>query len=286
MADTSLEKRVPSTLKDKTQYVLAFGVIASMLVVANIPVLVVFFFGVFAYLVVKILASGSKSETREIFEFYLAANEMLREDDRKWFGFELNEVISRGEGILQRMSSAPPLVHFAVGALYKKAGDHSSAVKYLSNVIEREGADESAYVYATPELRNYVKILRKIEREPADAPLTSSAVRSLERARKLRAAAMLEECQQNLNIVDIEGTEMEADERSAAARETEENTSVIYAEFFDPGRPENPDQPIEGTSESSEGQRSRAGRKNPDPFSNRKPISEVLHDIYDNKLSQ
>ncbi|HMO80977.1 MAG TPA: hypothetical protein PKD24_09310 [Pyrinomonadaceae bacterium] len=285
MADTSLEKRVPSTLKDKTQYVLAFGVIASMLVVANIPVLVVFFFGVFAYLVVKILASGSKSETREIFEFYLAANEMLREDDRKWFGFELNEVISRGEGILQRMSSAPPLVHFAVGALHKKAGDHSSAVKYLSNVIEREGADESAYVYATPELRNYVKILRKIEREPVDAPLTSAAVRSLERARKLRATAMLEECRRNLNVVDIEGTEIKAEESSDATLEKVDNTSVIYAEFVDTDRPENHDQTFEGTSDNSEGHRSRAGRKNSDPFSNRKPISEVLHDIYDNKVS-
>ena len=60
-------------------------------------------------------ASGSRNETREIFEFYLSANEILRDDERRWYGFEIKEAVHRGESILQRMSGAPPLLHFALG---------------------------------------------------------------------------------------------------------------------------------------------------------------------------
>ena len=59
--------------------------------------------------------------------------------------------------------------------------------------MENENADESTYIYPSPELRNYVKILRKIEREPAEAPQTSAAIRALERARRNRGKALLEE---------------------------------------------------------------------------------------------
>src|SRR5205814_9201898 len=67
---------------------LAFVVVAAMLVVANFPVYVVFFFGIFAYFLWKIFSTSSRSETREIFEFYLSANEILREDERRWFGLD------------------------------------------------------------------------------------------------------------------------------------------------------------------------------------------------------
>src|SRR4051794_16491574 len=163
-----------------------------MLLVAGFPMFVIFFFGIFAYFLFKMFASGSRNETREIFEFYLTANEILRDDDRRWYGFELKEVIHRGENILQRMSGAPPLLHFALGALYNKSGDHGAAAKHLSYIVENAASDESALVYPSPELRSYVKVLRKIEREPADAPMTSAAVRALERARKLRAKTLLE----------------------------------------------------------------------------------------------
>jgi len=67
-------------MKDRGQYLLAFGVVASMLLVAGFPLFVIFFFGIFAYFLLRMFASGSRSETREIFEFYLTANEMLRDD--------------------------------------------------------------------------------------------------------------------------------------------------------------------------------------------------------------
>src|SRR5688572_6829877 len=132
-----------------------------MLLVAGFPVFVIFFFGVFAYFLLRMFASGSRSETREIFEFYLAANEILRDDERRWYGFEIKDAISRGENIVRRMSGAPPLVHFALGALQNKAGDHKAAITNLAYIIENSSSDEASYAYPSEELRSYVKILRK-----------------------------------------------------------------------------------------------------------------------------
>ena len=144
MSDNKLERRQPGALKEKGQYALAFVVVAAMLIVTNIPVFVIFFFGIFAYFVVKMFSTSSGNETREIFEFYLAANDILRDDDRRWYGFEIKEAIDRGEAILQRMSAAPPLVRFTLGALYNKFGDHKAAVNHLSQVVENPHADEAA----------------------------------------------------------------------------------------------------------------------------------------------
>ena len=93
---------------------------------------------------------------RRIFEFYLSANEILRDDERRWFGFEVQEVLVRGERILQSMNGAPPLVHFTLGALYHKIGDYKSAVNHLSYVVENENSDESTYHLSdtgTPRIR-------------------------------------------------------------------------------------------------------------------------------------
>ena len=148
--NTSLVKIV----RDKGQYVIAFGVIASLLVVANIPIFVVFFFGVFAYFMAKMFSAGNKTRTRAVFEFYLSAHEILRDDLRRWYGFEINETINRGQQILKEMHNAPPLVHYALGALYNKIGDHSSAIKHLSHIAENPESFESSIVYPTPELRS------------------------------------------------------------------------------------------------------------------------------------
>lgn len=276
-----LEKKAPTALKEKGQYLLAFGVVASMLLVAGFPMFVVFFFGVFAYFLFKMFSAGSRNETREIFEFYLTANEILRDDERRWYGFEIQEAIRRGESILQRMSAAPPLIHFSLGALYNKAGDHGSAAKHLSYIVENAASDESALVYPSPELRSYVKVLRKIEREPADAPMTSAAVRALERARKIRAKTLLEESRSKMPPPQT------ADEREAKASERSEVLPLP--------------QPLFEVSENGEREKSGrfAERKHPrpapkerkeprkpkeDPFVDRKSISEVLHDIYDKNI--
>ncbi len=282
MSESKLQKRLPNALKERGQYALALVVIASMLIVTNIPIFVVFFFGIFAYFVIRMFSTGPRNETREIFEFYLSANEILRADDRRWYGFEIQETIQRGEEIIHRMSAVPPLVRFALGALYNKIGDHKSAVSHLTSVTENPSADELAYVYPTPELRNYVKILRKIEREPADAPLTSAAVRSLERARKIRAATLLEVSRQAYSTGEPfapNGRELEAgdepnsEQREAPSYQDAPPQHATIQAAFQQAPPVDQDRKKGSKKASKE-----------EEYANRQPITDVLHDIYDRNI--
>ena len=50
----------------------------------------------------------------------------------------------------------------------------------------------------SPALRRYVQLLRNIEREPATAPLALGAVRSLERGRRNHAVLLLAESRERL----------------------------------------------------------------------------------------
>lgn len=283
MSDDKIQKRLSSSVKERGQYFLAFGVIASMLAVAGFPVFVIFFFGIFAYFLWKVFSAGPRNETREIFEFYLTANDILRDDERRWYGFEIKESIVRGERLLTEMKGAPPLVHFALGALYNKIGDHSAAVNHLSYVVENEKADERAFIYPSPELRNYVRVLRKIERDPTEAPLTSSAVRALERARKNRASVMLGNSRQVLaaapppeeKVVEaIPLPQPAPNDRPLSVTVDEPEQSSNGRDIADNRTTNNGKPPARRTPD----------KQNADPFSNRKPISEVLHDIYDGNI--
>ncbi|MFL6466981.1 MAG: hypothetical protein ACJ72Z_03395 [Pyrinomonadaceae bacterium] len=285
-----MQERTESTslsrvVRDRGQYVLVFAVIASLLVVVNIPIFVVFFFGVFAYFMAKLISPGGRTRTRGIFEFYLSANEILREDMRRWYGFEINETISRGEQILKEMRHAPPLVHYALGALYHKVGDHSSAVKHLSYVSENPESFESAVVYPSTELRNYVNVLRKIEREPSEAPLTSAAVRSLERSRKLKSDLLLDESRRIVDQLKVKEPEKLPQPHTTSLN----GDSVVQSD-------EQTDSNSNGSSEK-EKEMPQQGTYLPAIFSekvkenakenegSRKPISEVLHDIYDSNVN-
>lgn len=265
---------------------MAFGVVASMLLVAGFPVFVIFFFAVFAYFLFKMFASGSRNETRDIFEFYLSANEMLRDDGRNWFGFEIKDSIARGEVILNRMSGAPPLVYFALGALYHKVGDHQAAINCLSHLIENDSANETAYVYPSQELRNYVKILRKIEREPADAPLTSASIRSLERVRKIRGKTLLEESRALFAAGNVANGDREripnSDGHSLPEIAPELPRRSITDNTFDGFERSIASQ--NGSPSSEHDKKDNSKRPKKDPFADRKPITEVLHDIYDKNV--
>jgi hypothetical protein len=268
------------TVRNKGQYLLAFGVVASLLVVVNIPIFIIFFFGVFAYFMAKMFSAGSKMRTRSIFEFYLSAHEILRGDLRHWYGFEINETITRGERIIKEMRNAPPLVHYALGALYRKVGDHSAAVRHLSFVAENPESFESSVVYPSVELRNYVSVLRKIEREPAEAPLTSAAVRALERGRKLKTDLFLSESRSVLektkpevpNAKELNGEQVEHQAPTADIHKTEDNSA---------GAQEQIRQEPQSVTSLHEKPRSRKNSKHDTP---RKPIVEVLHEIYDRNV--
>lgn len=284
MSETRLEKKVSAPLKEKGQYAVAFSVIAVMLYAVGFPVFLLFFVSVLTFFIWKVFSFEGRHETRRIFEFYLSANEILRDDERRWYGFEIQETIGRGESIVRSMSATPPLVHFGLGALYHKLGDHTLAAKHLMYVVEEKSADEMAFVYPTKELREYVRMLRKIERSPAEAPLTSSAIRSLERSRKNRGKELLEtsrlqlakgvlppaQSEQRLeSVVDI-SQYRDADHSSGGA----ESIYATYADGNEPMEKARSFKDMERRKPVSRQSRERANAE-------RKTISEVLHDIYD-----
>lgn len=267
------------SIKERGQYALAFGVIALLLYAVGFPVFLLVFFGVLAFFVWKVFTAEARNETRRIFEFYLAAHEILRDDERRWYGFEIKDAIARGEAVVRSMTSAPPLVHFALGSLYRKLGDHSSAVRNLSHVVDDASADEASIVFPTRDLREYVRMLRKIERAPAEAPLTSAAIRSLERARRNKAGEMLDHSRNQLAAIT-------ADEKRQAADALPEPSHVpIDASDSDlPLLAENMDVFRKATGSAPPEPAKKPARKRSAPVTERKTISEVLHDIYDKNV--
>ena len=281
MKETALEKRAAAPLKERAQYALAFGVISLMLYVAGFPIFLLFFFGVLTFFIWKVFSSDRRNDTRRIFEFYLFANEMLRDDDRRWFGFEIQEVIARGEAILSSMSTAPPLVYFALGSLYQKLGDHSSAIKYLSAI--EENPKEIKIIFPTKELRDYVRVLRKIERAPAEAPLTSAAIRSLERARKNRAVNLLE---RSRTLVADAPTQIEDEEKADKIRPIMRSVTEPAGDHVDDAETNaRASDAVDVTFANDKKEKGARGRDTRSPRLDRKTISEVLHDIYDTNIS-
>lgn len=266
----ALAKRTDTTVSEKAQYALTFGVISVLLYFVGFPIFGIALLGGVAFFIIRMFSPAARGETRKIFEFYLAANDILRDDNRRWYGFEIREAIALGEKLVAAMHTAPPLLHFALGALYSKSGDHSSAVKHLQYVFE-SAADESAVVFPTPELRDYVRLLRRIEREPAESPLTSAAVRSLERMRTNRGVAMLTNSRAQAN-------ELLTSHLSDGENGSFSGDSVVIEEDLHEGHP---------TIASRKTSVERNGGSSPDNSNfvpERKPITEVLHDIYDKKV--
>ena len=186
--------------KETGHKVLAIIVILALLMLMGLPPSVIFFFAVVVYFVWRAVDRSEQHETRRIFDFYLNAHEILRDDERRWFGFEIREVVEQGETVLHTMKDAPPLVYFTLGALYHHAGEYAEAAEHLAYVVENDAADERHVAAPSPELRRYVSVLRRLEHEPADGPQTLAAIRSLERTRHARAAQLLADSRARLNL--------------------------------------------------------------------------------------
>lgn len=267
---------------------LAFGLVAVVLFMVGLPAFIIFFLGIFVYFLWKTFSSPSLGDTREIFEFYLSANEILRDDERRWYGFEVREIVEKGERILQFMNSPPPLVYFTLGALYHKIGEHKPAVNHLAYVLENENSEESTYMSPTADLRNYVRILRKIEREPAEAPQTSAAIRALERARRNRGKILLETSRaavKELNRKKREATLELKKRKNELAESPAENAllKTVTSETIE--NRERRDVPLTEaiTRRNGKTKSTKKETHGEEFFANRKPITEVLHDIYDGK---
>ena len=282
MKEGAIEKKQSVSVREKALYSLLIAFSAMMLYFADFYIFPLLFIGVLAFFIWKVFSIETQNETRQIFEFYLSANEILREDERRWYGFEINETIQRGEAVTRSMSAAPPLVHFALGALYQQLNDHSSAVKHLSQVSGESAALESAIMFPPRELREYVRMLRKIERAPAEAPLTSSAVRSLERSRKNKGKQLLEYSLSQFNATP-----------QLPQIEHVPESVVDFAKYRDSDEPQRSDagfrdngsQTIAESVKNQPRKRKTAMAANSDASHNdRKSISEVLHDIYENDI--
>jgi hypothetical protein len=234
-----------STRKLTTKAIALIIVVAMLNAVGFPPVLVVLIAG--AVLVVWLCARRAQTrEVERIFDFYIAAEAILREEERRWYGFEIAEVIEHGESLLEIMPDPPPLNYYALGALYQRLGNHEAAVEYLSRLSEDEHCDETHRTTPSPQLRRYVSILRRIEYQPSTAPQTLAAIRSLERARQRHAVKMLSESR---GIVEAEKSAVKEETPVPEVVETRQEVSF------------NSSSPLSEISAPP-------------------PISKVLHDVY------
>lgn len=165
-------------------------IVAILNAVGLSPVVLVFVTGA-VFVIWLVTRRAQMREVERIFEFYVAAEAILRDEDRRWYGFEIAEVIEHGESLLELMPDPPPLNYFALGALYQRLGNHEATVQYLSRLTEDEHWNETHRITPSPQLRRYVMMLRRIELHPAAEPQTLAAIRNLERARQRTAEKML-----------------------------------------------------------------------------------------------
>ena len=242
--------------QEAAQRLLAIIVIMAMLSVMGIPLTVIIFFATVVYFVWRAVQRSEQQDIKGIFDFYIAANEILRDDEKRWYGFEIAGAIAEGERVMNLMSDPPPLVYFTLGALYNRAGEHEAAVEHLSYVMENEHGDEGRRFSYSPELKRYVQVLRRLEREPAEAPQTMAAMRSLERGRRTRAQVLLEESRAHLKnhtpAAQVSG--------ATSSRETGANLSSLVGSTR-----QQPQQPITP----------------PPPPQMPPPIADVLRDVYE-----
>jgi hypothetical protein len=184
------------------------GIIAASVLVAIVAVIAFKFVGVLPLLLVCAFGAGSlvfvsikgrqRRKTEIILGFYVAANEILDDEERRRYRFEIAEAIKTGEKVVSSMPDPPPLSSFALGALYHSIGDQNGAVQHLALAAEEEVLKESPHVAPSRQLRRYVRRLRQIERRPERWSKFNAAIRNLERMHRERAAHLLAQNQVQL----------------------------------------------------------------------------------------
>ena len=203
------------------QRVVALGLLVAILVVAALK-----FVGIASVFIVCLVGGGllmfvvikgrQRRKTELILGFYVVANEILADEERSRYRFEIAEAIKTGERVVSSMPDPPPLSSFALGALYHSIGDENGAVQNLALAAEEELLKESPHVAPSKQLRRYVRRLRQIERRPERWPKVDAAIRSLERMHRERAAHLLAQNQVQLKRL-VEAYEGEKSQQSAPA---------------------------------------------------------------------
>ena len=188
------------------QQLVAAFVIVALLTLVGVPVAGTIFLAIVVYFVWRGVQQADRRDVARIFEFYVSANDVLYDGERRWYGFEIVETIDSGEGVLHSMPDPPILVHFALGALYHRSGQYHHAVEELSYVAEEE-VPEQEITQPSVLLRRYVTALRQIERSPDSGPQTLAAIRNLERARREGAATLLADSRARLKSTQIQSAQ-------------------------------------------------------------------------------
>ena len=209
-----------STGKLMTKAIAVIIIVAILNAVGLSPVVMVFVTGI-VFVIWLVTRRAQLREVERIFEFYVAAEAILREEDRRWYGFEIAEVIEHGESLLELMPDPPPLNYFVLGALYQRLGNHEATVQYLSRLTEDQRHDETQRIAPSPQLRRYVMMLRRIELHPALEPQTLAAIRNLERTRQRNATQMLLDSRSALETTAVAQV---AETSTTPAREHREET--------------------------------------------------------------
>src|ERR1044072_7016483 len=234
-----------------TTKVIAVIVVVAMLDAVGVPPIIMVLFTGMCFVIWLFARRAQAREVERIFDFYIAADAVLREEERRWYGFEISEVIEHGDSLLQIMPAPPPLNYYALGALYQRLGNHTACVQYLSRVIEDERCDETHRIAPSPQLRRYVSMLRRIEYQPSLAPQTLAAIRSLERSRQRNADKLLDESRELMNAAQ-QAVKEEKQQQPEATETREMHKEPMFASSL----------PLNEITAPP-------------------PISKVLHDVYD-----
>ena len=88
---------------------------------------VIIFFATITYFIWRAIQQSERQDTGRIFEFYIRANDILRDEERHWYGFEIAEVIEQGESLLEIMPDPPPLTLMVCPVMYFPSSEASMA---------------------------------------------------------------------------------------------------------------------------------------------------------------
>jgi hypothetical protein len=173
------------------QKVVALILIAAVLQLVGLaPPLIIFIVG--AGCVVSYAARRSeRKETHRLFKFYVVAYEVLSDEQREWYRFEVIDLVDEGDYLVHSMPDAPPLCHFTVGALAFRLKEFATAAEHLKQALDESVIAQQQYANPSPQLRRYVEFLRTIERNPMQWPTIVDALTGLERMRFEDGPAML-----------------------------------------------------------------------------------------------
>src|SRR5215813_2637517 len=111
-----------SANKRLAQKLVAIVVIIAILEVVGFSPAIIVLFLVAGLIIWRTMRRSEYQETEKVFEFYIAADDVLRDEGRQWYGFEIAEVIDAGERVILTLVHPPPVARPTLAALSQCVG--------------------------------------------------------------------------------------------------------------------------------------------------------------------